>query len=199
MQFSFSQEKSSDSLLLKENRKKLENNIVLGNTLRVVDEANTIYIEDSYYSESKRKLDLYITKLNTMVFPNTAFDIYKIAYSGNYTDSHYAHMKITSHKHFYQFYLIAVSKDQKNKTAPILFISGDFPLSYISKYFKLDEKNIDTFKPYIKMKLFEYNLTKIKCIKTSEDEMYFKAFSTKYKRKIKLKISKFNYDFTTIL
>lgn len=197
LQFSFSQEMIADSSLLKENKEKIDKNIILGLSLKEV--GDDTYIDDEFYYESNHKLRLKIVKLDTLIFPIPNFQLYKIIYSGSYTFVARDGVLLTAVKvgssYSYSVFLVAVAKNQKESILPILFISGNFPLSFISKYFKLDEENMDTFNSYIKIKLFDYDLTNIKYRRKNKNYIYFKAFSIKLQKNIKLKIHKFNYDF----
>ena len=84
-------------------------------------------------------------------------------------------------------YLIAIDTS-KNKDN-VKFVSGEMFLDNISKDFKLDAKNPNTYHNYLRLKLFNIEAGEIKYLKSIGNKLYYSVISKLYDKEIEISIN----------
>ena len=91
--------------------------------------------------------------------------------------------------------LIGVSKSAPEK---LLFISGAIFKNCIQQDFDLNVEKPDSFKLFIKLKLFNYDVKDIKFVKKNKKNIFFEAISKNFIEKIIIKIDRNNFDYIQV-
>lgn len=84
-----------------------------------------------------------------------------------------------------------IATNEKNE---LIYLGGNFFKNSISDQFILSLKNIESYYPFIRIKLYQYNFEKIKFLRKNRNVILFEAFSNALWRKITIKVNRINPD-----
>lgn len=87
-------------------------------------------------------------------------------------------------------FLIGFNKKEKR----IIYISGNFFKNCIADDFNLNKNDPESFKYFLKLKLFNYNIDKISFQKKKKKYLLFKAYSDELRGYIYVKVNPNNFD-----
>lgn len=90
----------------------------------------------------------------------------------------------------YNEFLVGYSRNDKK----LIYISGDFFKSCIAENFNLNENKPNSFKQFLKLKLYNYSIEKISFQKNKKKFMLFKAYSNKLNEDIHIKVNPDDFD-----
>ena len=86
-------------------------------------------------------------------------------------------------------YLIAIDTSQtKNKQSSIKYISGQMFCNNVSTDFELNPEAPKSYMDYIRIKLFDIDITEVEFIESKNEMLYFKVFSNLYDKEFQISI-----------
>ena len=174
-------------------KSKIEKNILIGRIINSINKDDYYVSYGSYFLEKGSHLDLKYERLDTISFPkDSSYVFYRVinidfnTVSKNFTSVTVRTGRRQEKEILTLNYLVAIKNDD------ILFIGGMFNKSYIADKFYLNKPLIYNY--LIKLRLFNYSISKIKFIKKDRRYLYFTAFSVFLQKKIRIKIDRKSID-----
>lgn len=189
---------STKSYLTEKEKKRIERNILIGRILDEIDLEDFHYFSsDDYILPDNCRLDLKYELIEKDYLKDKDIILYKVT-NVNYNfvnkKDGYLHFKLFSHGGFdplKRMFLVGISKKDKFY---IDYISGVFVKTKFAYNFDLDIKKPNSFKNFLELKLFNYQITEPNFSRKTRKYIIFKAYSKMLSKKIKIKVDKKEFD-----
>jgi hypothetical protein len=144
-----------------------------------IDESNHFKIKNEYLEDKfptgNQKLSVVSRRISE-VFPDTNIILYEIINRNEAVINLGTGIIETTYRNnhcFCEVFLVGFN----SKSNQIVYIGGNFFRDRIYHYFDLSVTNPHTFDKYLKLKYYNYNLSKIKLIKKRKKYLIFRGFS----------------------
>lgn len=156
-----------------------------------------------FYPEKGWQLELIINKLKKQFIIENENMVFFEVLNDNFTfkqiNGNMITQKTFSHSSSSYYKLSRISLIALNDKNEVFYLGGNFHKTSIADKFQLSIKNSNSFKCFLKIKLYNYDFVDFKELKKNKKAIFFQGYSNVLSKEVKVMIDISNFDNVIVL